>query len=573
MRRHLPRFAIGLVLLALLLGHASRIYQIGLINRLDAIIYDAKVRLSMSHEVDERIVILDIDEKSLAEVGRWPWSRERMATLVKKLFERDGIRLLGFDVVFAEPDDSSGLKSLDALAKREFRDSQAFQATFRHMRPQLDYDARFAAALKGRPVVLGYYLSTDKKGISSGTLPAPVLPAGTFEGRSIAFTRWTTYGANLPEFQRAAAGAGHFNPLVDFDGIARRVPLLAEYNGAHYESLSLAMTRALLGFPKVEPGFADDAGSSYGGLEWIDLKAAQGTLSIPVDENAAALIPYRGPQGSFRYISAVDVLRDRVKPEELAGKIVLVGTTAPGLMDLRATPVGSAYAGVEIHANLIAGFLDGAIKYKPPYVLGADVLLTLLIGATLVFLLPLLSPLRATLAMLTVLTFALGVNLGFWYEENTVLPLAGSLILIAALYAMNMSWGYFAESRTKRQFTELFGQYVPPELVDEMAKNPESYSMEGRKAELTVLFSDVRGFTTISEGLQPDQLATLMNLYLGAMTKVIRGHRGTLDKYIGDAIMAFWGAPVDDPQHARQAVTTALEMQQALGWLNKELSA
>jgi adenylate cyclase len=143
--------------------------------------------------------------------------------------------------------------------------------------------------------------------------------------------------------------------------------------------------------------------------------------------------------------------------------------------------------------------------------------------------------------------------------------------MIVTLYAMNMSWGYFVESRTKRQFTDLFGQYVPPELVDEMAKNPEGYSMEGRKAELTVLFSDVRGFTTISEGLEPDELATLMNLYLGAMTEVIRGHRGTLDKYIGDAIMAFWGAPVADSDHARHAIIAALDMQVALLELNKEL--
>ena len=143
--------------------------------------------------------------------------------------------------------------------------------------------------------------------------------------------------------------------------------------------------------------------------------------------------------------------------------------------------------------------------------------------------------------------------------------------MVFLLYAFNMSWGYFVESRSKRQFTELFGQYVPPELVDEMARNPESYSMDGRKAELTVLFSDVRGFTTISEGLEPDQLAALMNEYLGAMTQVIRRQRGTLDKYIGDAIMAFWGAPVDDPEHARHAVATAIEMQSALVELNKTL--
>ena len=576
MKQHLLRFILGAIVLLLVLGHAAKLYQLGFVSQLDAAIYDAKVRLTMPKSVDDRIVIVDIDEKSLAEVGRWPWGRDKMATLVKKLFDTHGITVLGFDVVFAEPDESSGLKTLDNLAKRELRDSGPFQNTLKNLRHQLDYDARFAETLKGRNVVLGYYLSSKEGGASSGAIPPPLFPAGTFNGRNIPFTSWVSYGGNLPEFQKAAAGGGHFNPLVDGDGIARRVPLLAEYHGVYYEALALSMTRALLGFPNVVPGFPDDdvvSSKTYGSMEWLDLETARGTLSIPVDENVAALVPYRGPQGSFRYISAVDILRDRIKPGELFGKIVLVGTTAPGLMDLRATPVGEAYAGVEIHANLIAGFLDGTVKYKPSYVLGADVLLILIIGGVMVFLLPLLSPMRASIVAFLVLAFALGVNLGFWQYAHLVLPLAASLLLIAVLYALNMSWGYFVESRIKRQFTELFGQYVPPELVDEMAKNPENYSMDGRKAELTVMFSDVRGFTTISEGLQPDELATLMNLYLGAMTTVIRDHRGTLDKYIGDAIMAFWGAPVAEADHAKLAVITALDMQKALLELNKELLA
>jgi len=576
LKQHLPRFLLGIAILAVLLGHAAKFYQIGFVNHLDSIIYDAKVRLTMPRDTDERIVILDIDEKSLAEVGRWPWGRDKMATMVTKLFDTYGITLLGFDVVFAEPDDSSGLKSLDAIAKKELKDSGVFQSTLKDLRPQLDYDARFAEALKGRPVVLGYYLSNKSDGLASGALPSPVLPPGSFSGRNIVFTGWNAYGGNLAEFQQAAASGGHFNPLIDFDGVSRRVPLLAEYKGGYYESLSLAMVRALLGYPKLAPGYPEErffSSRNYSGMEWLDLTTARGTLRIPVDENVATLIPYRGPQGSFRYLSAADVLGDRVKPDELKGKIVLVGTTAPGLMDLRATPVGAAYPGVEIHANLLAGFLDGTIKHRPPYVLGADVLLTLIFGGVMVFLLPLLSPLRASIATLVVLLATLTVNLAFWNAAHMVLPLAGGLLLIAVLFAMNMSWGYFVESRSKRQFTELFGQYVPPELVDEMARNPENYSMDGRKAELTVMFSDVRGFTTISEGLQPDQLATLMNLYLGAMTDVIRGHRGTLDKYIGDAIMAFWGAPVEDAEHAKRAVITALDMQAALVGLNQDLAA
>lgn len=573
MKKHLLRYALGLLLLLGMLGHAAQIYPIGLIDRLDAIFYDAKLRLTMPRALDDRVVIVDIDEKSLAEQGRWPWSRDRLARLMDKLFDHYGVKLVGFDVVFAEPDVSSGIQTLESLAGRDLRDNPAFQSAFRALRPRLDYDARFAAALKNRPVILGYYLSSTAGGQSSGVLPAPTLPAGTFAGKPIAFTRWQTYGGNLPILQAAAAGAGHFNPLVDFDGISRRVPLLAEYRGAYYESLALGMVRALHGFPPLLPGYAADADPSYAGLEWLELPTARGSLRVPVDERVAALIPYRGPQGSFAYLSATDILNGRINVAQLKDRIVLVGTTAPGLMDLRATPVATAYPGVEVHANLIAGMLDGVVKHRPDYLLAADVLQVLLAGALMVFVLPLLTPLKATLmGLLTVLALS-SINFTLWHAGNMVMPFANVALLVCLLYALNMSWGYFVEAKTKRQLSGLFGQYVPPELVEEMTRDPENYSMAGRKAELTVLFSDVRGFTTISEGLQPDQLATLMNEYLGAMTEVIRHRRGTLDKYIGDAIMAFWGAPVADPEHARHAVLTALEMQARLPELNRALAA
>jgi len=403
LKQHIVRYALGFVVLLLLLGHAARFYQLGFIDRPDAIIYDAKVRLTMPQSLDERVVILDIDEKSLGEIGRWPWGRDRVSHLVKKLFDQHGITLLGFDVVFAEPDESSGLKVLDALSRSELKDSAQYQTALQGLRPQLDHDGRFAEMLKDRPVVLGYYFSGRGDGVSSGALPPPVLPEGSFTGRSIPFTVWANYGGNLAEFQKAAISGGHFNPLVDFDGISRRVPLLAEYKGQYYEALSLAMVRLLIGQPKVVPWFPEDrwfSARGYQGMEAIDLPTARGTMRIPVDENVAALIPYRGYQGSYRYYSIADILADRVKPGELKGKIALIGTTAPGLLDLRATPVGEAYPGVEIHANLITGMLDGAIKLKPPYVLGAEVVLLLLAGLAMVLLLPLLSPLRATLVFL-----------------------------------------------------------------------------------------------------------------------------------------------------------------------------
>ncbi|HVC10947.1 MAG TPA: adenylate/guanylate cyclase domain-containing protein, partial [Burkholderiales bacterium] len=384
----------------------------------------------------------------------------------------------------------------------------------------------------------------------------------------IAFTSWNGYGGNLAEFVRNAAAAGHFNPVIDSDGVVRRVPLLAEMDGAYYESLSLAMVRAVLGFPKIVPGYP--AGGvlqkDYSGLEWLGV----GPLRIPVDDTASALVPYRGPKYSFPYISLADVLFNRVKPEELRGKIALIGATAPGLLDLRSTPVDNVYPGVEIHANLIAGMLDHDIKQKPAYMLGAEVLLLLIGGLTLSMLIPLLSPLRATALSALGIVLIVAFDVTLWVKANTVLPLATSLLMTVALYTVNMAYGYFVETRSKRQFAELFGQYVPPELVDKMAQDPEKYSMEGREEVLTVLFSDVRGFTSISESLLAKDLSAYINDYLTAMSLVIRSNRGTLDKYIGDAIMAFWGAPVEDPQHARNGVVTALQMQRRAAALNEE---
>ncbi len=554
----------------LFLGHSARIYQIPLLNTLDAFVYDGRLRLTTGGGIDERIVILDIDEKSLAEAGRWPWSRDKMAAMVTQLFEHYGIALLGFDVVFAEPDNSSGLSSLEAIADGELKGEAGFQSALKELRSRLNFDRRFAEALRNRPLVLGYYFTNLGQANRSGALPEPVLKSGTFKGRNVALTTWSGFGGNLPEFQSSAVNAGHFNPIVDFDGISRRVPMLVEHDGKYYESLSLAMVRVLLGKPPVVPGYPESV--SRGGLEWLDLPTERGTLRIPVDENGASLIPYRGLQGSFTYLSVVDALAGRLQLDQLKGKIVLLGTTAPGLMDLRATPVGSTYPGVEIHANLVAGILDAVIKQKPSYVLGADVLLLSFCCFLLAFLLPVLSPLRATLLSIVCLLAVTALNFSLWVS-GLVMPLASVVSAILALFALNMSWGYFVESHSKRQFTELFGQYVPPELVDEMARDPERYSMEGKNEELTVLFSDVRGFTSISEGLDPNELTHLMNEYLGAMTQVVQKNRGTLDKYIGDAIMAFWGAPVADVEHARHAVVTALEMQSELRKLDTPFKA
>ncbi len=567
MKQHALLIGLGLALVLVFLGNAANFYQIGFIQQLDDIIYDYRLRLTMPRELDNRIVILDIDEKSLKEEGRWPWSRDRLALLMDKLFDRYDIAVAGFDVVFAEKDESSGLKTLQELGRNQLRDVPQFQSAMAQIRPQLDYDNLFAGKIKNRRVVLGYYFTTSMQGTAkniSGALPEAVFPPGTFKGRPIGFTQWDGYGSNLPELQKSASGAGHFNPLVDFDGEVRRVPLIVEYNGAYYESLSLAMVRALLGFPKLIPGYANSKGSDYAGLEWLDLGTAQGNFRIPVDQDVSTLVPYRGKRGSFRYISVADVLHDRISPEELKNKIVLIGTSAPGLMDMRSTPVDAVYPGVEIHANMIAGILDQNLKQKPPYVLGAEVVLLLIIGVALSLLLPLLSPVQTTILTVFTLASALAGNMAIWHYANLALPMASGVLMILGLFALDMSYGYFVETRTKRQITSLFGQYVPSELVDEMSKNPEQVSMEGDSREMTILFSDVRGFTTISEGLDAKELTLLMNEFLTPLSRVVYKHRGTIDKYMGDCIMAFWGAPLHDPEHAKHAMLAGIEMQQTL---------
>jgi adenylate cyclase len=573
-RQHLARILIGLAITFFFIGYAARFYHVGLIDRLDSIIYDARLRLTMPGKGNARVVVLDVDEKSLGEIGRWPWRRSIMARLVNRLFDEHGVAVLGFDMVWAERDGSSGMDVLDALAQKELKDAPGFQSAYRELRERLDYDGMFAASLKGRPTVLGYYLSSEAQPVRANAIPAPALPKGAFAGRYAPLTQWTGYTGNLPQFIQNAAAAGHINPIVENDGVVRRVPLLAELDGAYYESFSLAMVRAWLAMqapggamPPVEPGFPAEGRT---GMEWLTV----GGLTIPVDEQGAALVPYAGKRFSFEYVSLADVLAGRVKPGALKGRIAIVGTSAPTLSDLRSTPVQNVFPGVEIHANLIAGMIDGKIKRRPAYMIGAEVLLLLVGGIALSVLIPRLPALWATLAAGAGIAMITAFDVLVWTEGDTVLPLAASTLMAAAIYTMNMAYGYFVETRSKRQIAERFGQYVPPEIVDRIAADPGAYSMQPKAAELTILFADVRGFTGISETLRPEELREYIDAYLTAMSGIIREkHRGTLDKYIGDAVMAFWGAPVDDPQHARNGVLAGLQMLKECEVLNGGFAA
>jgi adenylate cyclase len=394
-------------------------------------------------------------------------------------------------------------------------------------------------------------------------------------GRPISFTQWNGYGANLPVLSNAAPVAGFFNSIPDDDGVVRSVPVVAELDGRHYESLSLAVLRMILGFPKVEPAFPPERFlARYQGLDSIRLKQGDKSLAIPVDYRVGMLVPYRGEGGptggSFKYISAADVLQGKLPAGALKDKIVLIGTTAPGLLDLRTTPVAQVYPGVEVHANLISGLLDGRIYVKPDYAVGFDVVMITLAGLVLAFLLPFLSATRAVMLSVAVLAGLLGLNLFFYLSASLVMPVATSVVVALAAFALNMSYGYFVESKNKRELANLFRGYIPPELVDEMVDNPESYDMKAVNKELTVMFCDMRGFTNLSEKMEPIALQSLLNHVFTRLTEIIQANRGTTDKYMGDCVMAFWGAPVDTPQHAPLAVKAALEMSNAVRQVNAE---
>lgn len=574
--RHWQRIAVTLIPVVVALLHAVGLMPIGVLQRFDDIIYDARLRATMPKTLDERIVIVDIDEKSLAEVGRFPWGRNKLGRLTDILFEQQQIAILGFDIVFAEPDDSSGLRRLSELARGEFKDQTGFAERVRQLQPELDYDAVFAKALARRPVVLGYYFSNDGEGRTAGALPAPVLSKQSLKGRPVAAYSWTGFGANIPELSKVAPLAGHFNPIADGDGVVRSLPLLAEYKDQYYESLALAIFRRLVGSPPVEVGFSDEQwlSKNYQGLDRILLREGKSALAIPVDPHIATLVPYRGPGGakgkSFRYVSAADVLAGRLPPGSLKDRIVLVGTTAPGLLDLRVTPVGEVYPGVESHANLISGWLDGKVILKPDYAIGYDVFVLMATGLLLAFGLPLLSATRAVMLSVGVLVFIGSINTWLYVSHGLVMPLAAAGVMTLTAFALNMSYGYFVETRSKRELAHLFGTYVPPELVDEMVKDPDSYSMKATNRELTVMFCDMRGFTKMSEHMEPTQLQELLTGVFSKLTSIIRANRGTIDKYMGDCVMAFWGAPVETPEHAHLAIKSAMEMAYAVREINQE---
>ncbi len=376
----------SLMILAVFLLHSMGYWNIGLFNRLEQIAYDIRINMTLPNEGDPQILIIDIDEDSLREIGQFPWPREYVAELLYLLFGEYGISALGFDIVFPEPDRRGAMEVLQRLMEEK----PELTSTIAPLLDSMDGDRQLAEILSQTPAVLGFYLDreSEEKTPSVGVLPEPLPINSPMPPSLLPIPKAERFSGNQPIHQANALSAGFFdNPLVDRDGVFRRVPMIQEYNGQYYQSLSLAVVRSVLGMPPVEFVMSGDETNPI--LEALDV----GGFRIPVDNQTGALVPYYGGRGTFEYISVIDVFRQTVPKEKLQGAIVLLGASAPGLLDLRTTPVQSVYPGVEVHANLIAGILHQSFKHQPTYTIGGEILVLTLLGLLLTFALPKLNPL------------------------------------------------------------------------------------------------------------------------------------------------------------------------------------
>jgi adenylate cyclase len=564
------RYTLSLAVTLVFLLYVAGWLNIPVLTSLEHLAYDARISLTLPKVTDKKVVIIDIDEKSLQKIGHWPWNRDVLSKIVDNLFDDYKVKVLGFDIVFAEPDIDETGKALDKIASGPLSKDPTFQTEYRKILPGLKRDEMFAQSLKNRKTIMGV-LFKPYEGHSLGTLPPPLWKLNDKTRGQISFETPRSYTANLKILQDAAYDGGFFdNPMLDRDGVFRRVPLLEAYGDKVYESLALAVTRAALGSPPIHLITANN--ESDPNQLFLD-SVKLGDDIIPTDNEAGVLVPYIGRQKSFDYISAVDILNKKVDPKRLLNKIALFGTSAPGLVDLRTTPLESACPGVEVHANIIQGILDHRIMHEPAYTTGLEFIVIAVIGLLLTFLLPLLSALWSSITISSLLAIIIGGTFYLWVDQQLVMPVATPALLVILLFILQMTYGFFVESRGKRQLAHLFGQYVPPELVEEMSKKMEEINLDGELRQMSVLFTDVRGFTTISEGMAPKELTEFINGFLTPITQVIHEERGTIDKYMGDAVMAFWGAPLDDPQHALHALNAAIRIEQRMKSLREEFAA
>ncbi|MFP5441324.1 MAG: CHASE2 domain-containing protein [Gammaproteobacteria bacterium] len=552
------------------LYHASLgLHAPPMLERLDALLYDLRFRATLDPPPPaQKIVIIDIDERSLAAEGRWPWSRARLGDMLEALYQ-NGVVITGFDVIFSEPERNP----VDEVLTDEAVAARA-GGLLRAERARFDADSIFARDVAKGETILGFFLNNDT-GSAIGTLPPPLFNLEPGEGDALLVSALTGYAGNRPVLQAAAAGGGSLITEPDVDGVVRRSPMLYRVGDALYPSLSLEVARKFLVAGEIQLDTA-----MQGDMVVIEAIVI-GTNRIPTDARGRAVVPYRGAARSFPYISATDVIRGTLtaeQKEQLDGAIVLVGTSALGLMDLRSTPLETGYPGVEVHANLLDAIIgsvppENRFWYRPDYEAGATTLIILLLGGLIVWVQPRLGGGGQLLFSLFTIGTVIASNYALWIYAKLDFPLSPPLVTVVALNALFMILGFLEETQRRAQIHNMFGQYVAPVHIDRLLHNPEQVTFDGESKEMTVLFSDVRSFTTISEKLSAQGLKQLLNRYFTPITKIIFDNQGTIDKYVGDMVMAFWGAPLDDPQHAPHAVDAALEMLRKVDELKEEFGA
>ncbi|HVO22748.1 MAG TPA: adenylate/guanylate cyclase domain-containing protein [Candidatus Margulisiibacteriota bacterium] len=506
------------------------------------------------------VVIVAIDDASLERLGRWPWSRAVVAQLVNRLVAADAA-VIGFDIVQSEAtaqtdvellrervagvDDRTWSAIRQALSSGATEDQKLVDAVQKSGRTVLGYFFDFSGQASDADVRVSTYNVVQNLGKAQGEARIPLAPMARM---------------NLPALTDAGKEVGYFNFLPDADGSYRRVPLAIRFGSHIAVPLSLAMLRAYNAQNTLAVRIADF------GVESVRV----GSVSVPVAEDGEMLINYRGPGKTFRHVRAADVLDGTVPADTFRGKLVLVGVTATALADVRVTPFDGIFPGVEIHANLLDNILRRDFIVQPRWIVLVEIAVilasVLILGLVLHYARGLSG---AAVAVLLIVAYLVGSQ---WLFVSFGMPLG----LVYPLLAIGLTYSaigvqhYVIEEGEKRKIRDAFGLYLSPHLARLVSERPEMLALGGEKRELTVLFSDIRGFTTMSEQLEPEALVELLNEYFGRMTDVIFSQDGTLDKYIGDAIMAVWGAPVPQSDHALRACRAALGMVNGLAKLVAE---
>ena len=520
-------------------------------------------------------VIVTIDEKSLSELGRWPWPRTTIARLIDKL-KANGAKVVGFDIVFAEPDENSSLKTIAEIT-REVKQigikDKKLSDLIERKKALADTDAALARSIgRAKNITLGYFFHTSQKDIAHLS-EKDILQ----QDKGIANSRYqmiqskTTpddstliraYAAvtNLMPLSRAAENSGYFNAQPDSDGSIRWSPLVIKFGENYYASLSLSMLLQYLDWPMLSLNMADF------GVEGVKL----GQILIPTDESGRMLINYMGPARTFPHYSVSDVFNNRLPPENLRNKIVIVGATATGIYDLRVTPFSAVYPGVEIHATVIDNILHQNFLQHSAWTSFLDVCNIILFGFIMGIAVHRLRAVQGILLALGLMVAFVIINTAIFSRFNTWLNMVYPVLTMATVYLGITVYRYVTEEREKKKIRGAFQYYLTASVINEMLKDPTKLKLGGDKKDLSVLFSDIRGFTTVSEKLTPEELVHLLNEYLTVMTDIVFKYDGLLDKYMGDAIMAVFGAPLDQPDHALRACRTALGMMAELGVLQKK---